>query len=164
MKHMLYKHHQQKEWQMNYNSDFQNPMAFNNFMHALSYHRTPTVLKEMYENVRTLFYELAVEDNLRMGFIKGITLALSNLEIRCETEHQMEERSTNLLTTLLKVVLLPTLPFYELAHDHPNLYAKPSANDILDTRLIKAFIKQCVPTLEDLYFEFQNNMNLERSA
>lgn len=164
MKEIYLKKNQPKAWETDFGLDTPYPTAIENFMHAIAYHRSPRITKDMYDKVRTLFYDLAVEDNLRMGFLKGITLALSNLEIRCETEAMLEERSDTILATLLKVVLFPVGSFFELAHDNPHLYAKPCADDILDTRLLKAFIKHCVPTLEELYYEFQNNLYMELSA
>lgn len=152
------------DWEKISRFDSDVPFSIENFMASISYHQTGNIRRDMYMKIRTLFYDLAIEDNLRMGFLKGITLHICNLNMTEESQKVLESKKDALLTKLVKIFMLPQLSFMEFASDNPNLYSRPCADDILDTRLIRGFLDECLPTIEGLYLMFGDVVELERIA
>lgn len=152
------------DWEKISSFDTGVPFSIENFMGSISYHHTGNVTRDMYAKIRTLFYELAIEDNLRMGFLKGVTLNICNLHMSEENTKILESKKDALLIKLVKIFMLPQLSFMEFASEHPHLYKRPCADDILDTRLIRGFLNECVPTIEGLYLMFGDVIELERIA
>lgn len=136
-------------------------MAIESFTERQAYHYSPNVRQQMIENVRTLFYELAIEDNLRMGFLKGIILKFAQLEMNSSTDEEYILKFDRLAMLFVKIWIFNPCMFAKFSTEHTYLYAKPTATDILDTRLIKEFVKKCVPLIERLVHLFNDTSEIE---
>lgn len=154
----------EKEWEKKLNLDNHFPLAIDGFMHHVSYHYTGHVRKELFEKVRTLFYDLSVEDHLRMAFLKGVTLALCNLFMQTHSHREFDEKKASLLDALWKIFSLPQLSFIEFATDHSHFFSRPCADDILDTRLVRGFIDYCLPAIEEMHFGFGFDHDFTKTA
>jgi len=138
-----------------------NCLAIETFAEKLAYHRCANIRKAMNENVRALFYDLAIEDFLRMGFLKGIILQMAHLDMSATCDEDYTVKFDRLSSKFIKVWMLNTHSFCEFSFENTYLYAKPSAEDILDTRLIKVFIQKCVPLIEGLTTFFTDPLEVE---
>ena len=164
MKRIYTRNFEQYPWEVQLHETGATPLSIENFMNNIAYYKSSNVRKEMVENVRTLFYELAIEDNLRMGFLKGITIAIATLDMTEETKQIYEMKKDELIVKLMKVWMLPSLLFFEFCNEFPQYYKRPCAQDILDMRLVRPFLMHCTPAIENLYYAFSNSLELERIA
>lgn len=57
--------------------------------------------------------------------------------------------------------MLNTHAFATYSYENSHLYAPPCADDILDTRLLKAFIQKCVPLIEGLTNLFTDSLEVQ---
>jgi hypothetical protein len=138
-----------------------NCLAIETFVEKLAYHRSANIRKQMNENVRALFYDLAIEDFLRMGFLKGIILQMAHLDMAATSDEDYTVKFDRLTAKFIKVWMLNTYAFSKFSFENTYLYSKPCAEDILDTRLIKVFIQKCVPLIEELTPLFTDTREVE---
>lgn len=143
-----------------YDSKF-NCIAIENFSERLAYHYNANIRKQMNDSVRTLFYDLAIEDFSRMGFLKGIILKMATLDMSSHSDEDYLLKYDRLAACFVKVWMLNTHAFAKYSTENSHLYMTPCADDILDTRLLNAFVKKCVPLIEGLTNLFTDNLEVQ---